>query len=60
MLFFYADKKDGRHSLPDTWKPHVTGSIEVHTIHCKHFEMIDPGPIKEIGRILEDRLRTAR
>ena len=57
LLFFYADQKEGRHSLPETWKPHITGNIEVHTVHCKHFEMTDRGPIREIGRILDEHLK---
>ena len=57
VLFFYATKKEGRHSLPEAWKPYVTGRIEVHNVDCKHFEMTDPGPVREIGRILEQHLR---
>jgi len=57
LLLFFADKKQGAYRLPDAWKPHVSGEIEVHTIHCKHFEMTEPVPLKEIGRILEQRLK---
>jgi pristinamycin I synthase-3/4 len=59
ILLFYAAKKEGEHSLPDTWRPHVTGNIEVHTIDCKHFEMTDAEPMREIGAILERRLKLA-
>jgi len=59
ILLFFATKKEGEHSLPDTWRPHVTGKIEVHTIDCKHFEMTDPGPMREIGAVLEQRLKLA-
>ncbi len=59
MLFFFADQKPADHQTPDAWKPHVTGAIEVHTVHCKHYEMMNPAPLKQIGRILEERLAEA-
>ena len=57
ILFFFADKKEGEHRLPSAWKPYVTGKLEVHTVHCKHYEMTEPAPLKAIGAILEQRLR---
>jgi len=59
ILLFFATKKEGEHSLPDTWRPHVTGNIEVYNIDCKHFEMTDPGPMQEIGAVLERKLKMA-
>jgi thioesterase domain-containing protein/acyl carrier protein len=57
MLFFFADKKEEEHRLPSAWKPYVSGKIEVHTVHCKHYEMTEPAPLKAIGSILEQRLK---
>jgi amino acid adenylation domain-containing protein len=58
MLFFFAARKKGNYRLPEAWQPFITGSIEVHTIDCKHGQMTEPGPLKEIGRILERSLQT--
>jgi nonribosomal peptide synthetase DhbF len=33
------------------------GKLEVHTVHCKHYEMTEPAPIKTIGKILNQKLR---
>jgi thioesterase domain-containing protein/acyl carrier protein len=59
LLFFYAGRKEGLALQPETWQSHISGSIDVHSVDCKHFEMTDPGPIREIGRILEERLKRA-
>jgi thioesterase domain-containing protein len=57
ILFFFADVKDGEHRLPSAWQPYITGNLEVHTVHCKHYEMTEPAPLKVIGKILDQRLR---
>jgi thioesterase domain-containing protein len=57
ILFFFAARKTGEYRRPEAWKPFVTGNIEVHTIDCRHGEMTEPVPLKEIGRILEQHLR---
>jgi pristinamycin I synthase-3/4 len=57
ILFFFADVKDGEHRLPSAWQSYITGNIEVHTVHCKHYEMTEPAPLKAIGKILNQRLR---
>jgi len=57
ILFFFADVKEGDHRLPSAWQPHITGKIEVHTVHCKHYEMTEPAPLRSIGKVINQRLR---
>jgi amino acid adenylation domain-containing protein len=57
MLFFFADVKEGEHRLPGAWEPYISGKMEVHTVHCKHYEMTEPAPLKTIGKILNQKLR---
>jgi thioesterase domain-containing protein len=59
IQFFFADQKKGEYSLPEAWQPFITGRIDTHVIHCKHSEMTEPVPLKEIGRILEQYLLAA-
>jgi amino acid adenylation domain-containing protein len=56
IQFFFADQKKGEYSLPEAWQPFITGRIYTHVIHCKHSEMTEPVPLKEIGRILDRHL----
>ena len=57
ILFFFADVKEGDHRLPSAWQSHITGKIEVHTVHCKHYEMTEPAPLRSIGKVINQRLR---
>src|SRR5205085_4907617 len=57
LLFFFATRKTGNYRLPEAWKPFITGNIDVHPVDCKHGAMTEPAPLKEIGRILEQRLQ---
>jgi nonribosomal peptide synthetase DhbF len=59
LLFFEATDKGKTHPIsPQAWVPHVTGGIEVYRINCRHHEMMDPVPSKEIGSILEKHLQS--
>jgi thioesterase domain-containing protein/acyl carrier protein len=57
ILFFFADVKEGQYRLPSAWQPYISGKLETHTVHCKHYEMTEPAPIKTIGKILNQKLR---
>jgi len=57
ILFFFADVKEGEYRLPSGWQPYISGKLETHTVHCKHYEMTEPAPIKMIGKILNQKLR---
>ncbi|WP_327382477.1 amino acid adenylation domain-containing protein [Streptomyces sp. NBC_01207] len=41
---------------PETWKPFVDGEIVTREIDRKHTDLMKPGPLAEIGRILAERL----
>jgi amino acid adenylation domain-containing protein len=56
ILFFFAEMKEGEYRLPGSWQSYITGTIEVHTVRCKHYEMTEPAPLKTIGKILNQRL----
>ena len=57
ILFFFADIKEGEYRLPSAWEPYINGKLEIHTVHCKHYEMTEPAPIRMIGKILNQKLR---
>jgi thioesterase domain-containing protein len=42
--------------LIDSWRPYVTGRIEVVTVDCSHDSMLDALPAQEIGNLLANRL----
>ncbi|MDI5967959.1 amino acid adenylation domain-containing protein [Streptomyces sp. SL13] len=42
---------------PDTWRPYVGGRIETREVDRKHTDLMKPGPLAEIGRILAEKLR---
>ena len=54
-LHFRATR--GSRDMPpaSSWTPYV-GSIELYEIDCRHTEMMDPGPLAEIGRRLQAKL----
>jgi thioesterase domain-containing protein len=57
ILFFFADVKEGEYRLPNAWQPYISGKLEAHTVHCKHYEMTEPAPLKTIGKTLNQKLR---
>ncbi|MFE2376463.1 amino acid adenylation domain-containing protein [Streptomyces sp. NPDC059398] len=58
LLFFTAtvDQVDTALTHRD-WKPYVAGTIENHNVTCRHKDMTRNGPLAEIGRHLDRRLR---
>ncbi|MEV7130823.1 amino acid adenylation domain-containing protein [Streptomyces sp. NPDC093260] len=38
----------------------VTGAVEVAEIDCEHRQLLQAGPVAEVGRLLQERLRAAR
>jgi nonribosomal peptide synthetase DhbF len=66
MLFFEATRAEavginwaGTVS-PMVWQPYFTGRIHTRRIACAHTEMANPGPIGEIGRLIEQYIREVR
>ncbi|MGX6602007.1 thioesterase domain-containing protein [Micromonosporaceae bacterium Da 78-11] len=43
----------------ESWRPHVTGGIDFRRIDARHGEMLDPGPARTIGALIDDRLHGA-
>jgi len=43
-------------SDPQSWRAHVGGSVEIHTVDCRHGDMLRPGPLAVIGPVLAERL----
>jgi thioesterase domain-containing protein len=41
---------------PDTWKPYVSGKIEVHEVDCEHVYMMRQIPLSKIGLVLASEL----
>jgi thioesterase domain-containing protein len=56
LLFTTADTED-RCSL---WNPHVSGRVEAHLIAGRHPQLTEPGPIDQIGKVLERYLSATR
>ncbi|HEX4606131.1 MAG TPA: amino acid adenylation domain-containing protein [Candidatus Angelobacter sp.] len=56
ILFFFAGKKEKGHRHPSDWLPYITGKLDVHAVHCKHYEMTEPAPLQAIGKVLNQRL----
>lgn len=44
----------------EAWTPHVTTGVDEHVIECDHIGMMQPEPLKHIGRVLRDRLKPGR
>jgi hypothetical protein len=40
----------------DGWPPHVTGAVESHVLACRHGEVMDAGPLEQIGAIVNNSL----
>ncbi|MEU3622976.1 hypothetical protein BS329_20465 [Amycolatopsis coloradensis] len=53
MLHFVAtlDRDNGVDTAAD-WRPHLGGGLQCQEITCSHQEMMRPGPLAEIGKII--------
>jgi thioesterase domain-containing protein/acyl carrier protein len=56
-LLFLAGAEAYEEVSPGDWRRYVNGRIRVQQIGCGHLEMLDPGPVVTIGRLLEQQLR---
>jgi enterobactin synthetase component F len=41
---------------PDAWEDHIGGKVIVHEIACRHQDMLDPEPLREISGILAEAI----
>jgi nonribosomal peptide synthetase DhbF len=58
MLFFTAKRSaPGNGPLAQQWLKFVTGEVINVEIDCLHQEMMDPEPISQIGKIVNERLQ---
>ncbi|MEV0230717.1 amino acid adenylation domain-containing protein [Nonomuraea sp. NPDC050786] len=43
-------------SPPGAWQPYVTGAVEVRGVGCEHHRMLEPEPLAEIVKMIEERM----
>jgi thioesterase domain-containing protein len=46
--------------MADLWRPHIQGEIRTLDIACGHLQMLQPGPIAQIGKFLRQELEPLR
>ena len=57
LLFFAAKiRREDFAPLPEDWRPHVSGRIDVHEADCQHQLMMEPVALAQIGPALAARL----
>jgi thioesterase domain-containing protein len=44
------------HDLPARWTPHITGTVETHSVRAPHHLMMAAGTLADIGPLLAARL----
>ncbi|MBB5939650.1 non-ribosomal peptide synthetase, partial [Streptomyces zagrosensis] len=59
MLLFAASDKEGPLLTADLWRPYIDGEITHHTVTCKHNTIVTPDTLRELGPVIEARLRQA-
>jgi thioesterase domain-containing protein/acyl carrier protein len=57
LLFTAAD--DPSPADPAAWHGHITGSVHVQPVSCRHGDMLQPAPLTVIGPILAEQLQPA-
>ncbi|MGW3210545.1 non-ribosomal peptide synthetase, partial [Streptomyces sp. NPDC001135] len=59
LLHFTATAgRDDKAPTARSWRPHIEGRIEDHPIACEHRNMVQPGPLAEIAKVVADKLGT--
>ncbi|MCM2677360.1 thioesterase domain-containing protein [Alkalicoccobacillus plakortidis] len=41
---------------PDIWNPFFTAGVEVYDVDCRHKDMCQPGPLREIAEVVSNKL----
>ncbi|MGW0811515.1 alpha/beta fold hydrolase, partial [Nonomuraea sp. NPDC002799] len=61
LLLFVATASRPENSpyVPELWRQHITGEIDVRSLNCAHGEMAQPGPLSRIGPVINERLSRA-
>jgi nonribosomal peptide synthetase DhbF len=55
VLFVAATEHD-EEMLAGLWRPHIQGEIKTLAVACGHLEMLQPEPIAQIGKFLNNEL----
>ncbi len=58
MVLVVATEGRDAPAFPESWRPYVSGHIEVNDIACRHEDMTLPEPLGLIGRLLEQLLQS--
>ncbi|MEU7584235.1 amino acid adenylation domain-containing protein [Streptomyces sp. NPDC041068] len=56
MLLVVATENRRDWADPSAWTPYITGTVDLVEVATTHERMTEPGPLAEIGRLLEERL----
>jgi nonribosomal peptide synthetase DhbF len=57
-VLFVAVAEHDEKMLAGLWRPHIQGEIKTFSIACGHLEMLQPEPIAQIGKIVNDESET--
>nr|WP_230419929.1 non-ribosomal peptide synthetase [Catenulispora pinistramenti] len=60
VLFVASQGKSDPSVLSEAWARYVGGSLEVHQIDSTHSDMMNSGPVEEIGRVVGRKLGDLR
>jgi hypothetical protein len=55
-LLFVARLDGDQEPRVASTRPYITGDVIRHDVDARHASMTDPGPLREIGRVLARRL----
>ncbi|MDN3354915.1 non-ribosomal peptide synthetase [Actinomadura sp. DC4] len=55
-LLFVAELEEEQEPRVAATRPYITGEVVRHDVNARHASMTDPGPLREIGRVLARRL----
>ncbi|MFG2290982.1 amino acid adenylation domain-containing protein [Streptomyces sp. NPDC048595] len=50
MQLFLAEHSDwGEADKEEVWRPYFSGTLQIHRIACNHDDILNPGPLSEVG-----------
>jgi thioesterase domain-containing protein len=55
-LLFVATHDHEKDILENVWRPYINGGIKAFPIDCSHNQMLQPGPISQIAKVLTEEL----
>ncbi|MFC5825235.1 non-ribosomal peptide synthase/polyketide synthase [Nonomuraea insulae] len=57
ILVLAASEEPDSPLTPELWRTYVAGDIDYREIPCRHANMMNPGPLAEVGPIIAERIR---